>query len=138
MIYMSCLGRMIGGFFFWVIAAQSPDQPTGDPPEHRRRRNALAAIPCSPSTRRYRPSQPTPRLPKGRARSPESPRHLPPRLRRACSPESGERRRGCRCERPGTRLHRFRSFQGSWQDSRGLFIKLPLSFVLNPVNFENR
>ena len=36
-------------------AAQSPDQPTGDPPEHRRRRNALAgaAIPCSPSTRRY-------------------------------------------------------------------------------------
>ena len=61
-----------------VAAAQSPDQPTGDPPEHRRRRNALAgaAIPCSPSTRRYRPSQPTPRLPKGRARSPESPRHL--------------------------------------------------------------
>ena len=57
-------------------AAQSPDQPTGDPPEHRRRRNALATIPCSPSTRRYRPSQPTPRLPKGRARSPESPRHL--------------------------------------------------------------
>ena len=59
-------------------AAQSPDQSTGDPPEHRRRRNALAgaAIPCSPSTRRYRPSQPTPRLPKGRARSPESPRHL--------------------------------------------------------------
>ena len=38
-----------------VAAAQSPDQPTGDPPEHRRRRNALAgaAIPCSPSTRRY-------------------------------------------------------------------------------------
>ena len=59
-----------------VAAAQSPDQPTGDPPEHRRRRNALATIPCSPSTRRYRPSQPTPRLPKGRARSPESPRHL--------------------------------------------------------------
>ena len=59
-----------------VAAVQSPDQPTGDPPECRRRRNALAAIPCSPSTCRYRPSQPTPRLPKGRARSPESPRHL--------------------------------------------------------------
>ena len=57
-------------------AAQSPDQPTGDPPEHRRCRNALATIPCSPSTRRYRPSQPTPRLPKGRAQSPESPQHL--------------------------------------------------------------
>ena len=123
-----------------VAAAQSPDQPTGDPPERRRRRNALAgaAIPCSPSTRRYRPSQPTPRLPKGRARSPESPRHLPPRPRRACSPESAERRRGCRCERPGTRLHRFRSFQGVPARFQGLFIKLPLSFVLNPVNFENR
>ena len=109
-------------------AAQSPDQPTGDPPEHSRRRNALAAIPCSPSTRRYRPSQPTPRLPKGRARSPESPRHLPPRPRRACSPESAERRRGCRCERPGTRLHRFRSFQGVPARFQGLFYKTSFKF----------
>ena len=118
-----------------------PRAPT-NPPETRRN-TAAAVTPSPPSPARRRPAatgHPSPRRDYPKVELdllgpldtfPHAPGEHARRNRPNAAAAVGVNGQGPDCI--GLDLSR-----GSRQDSRGFFIKLPLSFVLNPVNFENR